>query len=49
MAVEPRMPIGMAAAIIITVFGVLYFGIFSDRVIDKFAQSPSSLTVTAEK
>ena len=46
---EPKMPIGMAAALIITVLGVLYFGIFSDRVIEKFAQSPSHAVITAEK
>jgi NADH-quinone oxidoreductase subunit N len=40
---EPKMPIGMAAALIITVLGVLYFGVFADRVIEKFAKSPSSV------
>lgn len=40
---EPAMPAGMAAALIITVLGVLYFGIFSDRVIEKFSQPPASV------
>ena len=45
---EPKMPIGLAAAIVITVLGVFYFGIFSDSVIRKFAQSPTAI-VRAEK
>jgi hypothetical protein len=36
--IEPRMPAGFAAALLITVIGVLYFGIFSDQVIQKFSQ-----------
>lgn len=36
---EPRMPAGLAAALLIAVVGVLYFGIFSDSIIDKFSQS----------
>lgn len=44
----PKMPVGMAAAILITVLGVLYFGIFSDRVIEKFAQSPSAAVAKAD-
>ena len=31
---EPKLPVGLAAALIIAVLGVLYFGIFADRVID---------------
>jgi len=46
---EPKMPMSMAVAILITVLGVLYFGVFSDRVIEKFAQSPSNPVITAEK
>jgi len=46
---EPKIPMSMAVAILITVLGVLYFGIFSDRVIEKFAQSPSNPVITAEK
>ncbi len=46
---EPRLPVSMAAALIIAVLGVLYFGIFSDRVIEKFNQSPSRAVVRAER
>jgi len=31
---EPKMPRGLAAALIIAVLGVFYFGIFADRVIE---------------
>lgn len=41
--VEPRMPIGFAAALLITVLGVFYFGIFSNGVIEKFSQTTSSI------
>lgn len=37
--VEPRLPLGLAAALLIAVFGVLYLGIFSNGVIEKFTQS----------
>lgn len=46
---EPKMPAGLAAALIITIVGVLYFGIFSDGVIQKFSQSPSAAVVAAQK
>lgn len=36
---QPRIPIGLAAALLITVLGVLYLGIFSDNVIQKFSES----------
>jgi NADH-quinone oxidoreductase subunit N len=36
--IEPRMPTGFAAALLITVIGVFYFGIFSNGVIEKFSQ-----------
>jgi NADH-quinone oxidoreductase subunit N len=36
--VEPRMPAGLASALLITVLGVFYFGIFSDAVIQKFSR-----------
>jgi NADH-quinone oxidoreductase subunit N len=35
----PRIPAMLAAVLIITVVGVLYFGIFSNGVIDKFSRS----------
>ena len=44
--VEPRIPAGMTAALLITVIGVFYFGIFSDQVIRKFSQ-PVQLTSEA--
>jgi NADH-quinone oxidoreductase subunit N len=37
----PKIPAGLAAALIITAVGVFYFGIFSDSVIEKFSQSPN--------
>ena len=40
--VEPKMPIGLAAALLIAVVGVLYLGIFAGGVIEKFSQSSSS-------
>ena len=46
---EPKMSPSMATALIIAVLGVLYFGIFADRVIEKFAQSPSGVIVKADK
>jgi NADH-quinone oxidoreductase subunit N len=46
---EPKMPWAMSAALIITVLGVLYFGIFADRVIDKFSKSPSGVVVAVDK
>ena len=39
---EPKMPALLAAALLITVVGVFYFGIFSDKVIQKFSQPVSS-------
>jgi NADH-quinone oxidoreductase subunit N len=36
----PRISGAMAAALIVTVLGVLYFGIFSDAVIQRFSHSP---------
>jgi NADH-quinone oxidoreductase subunit N len=45
----PHIPAAMAAALIITAAGVLYLGVFSDRLIDRFAQSPASTVVAAER
>ncbi len=45
----PKMPLAFAAALVITVIGVLYFGIFSDRVIEKFASSPAAPIVAPQK
>ncbi|MBK7706455.1 MAG: NADH-quinone oxidoreductase subunit N [Acidobacteria bacterium] len=35
---EPKMPVGVAAAILITVIGVFYFGVFADSWIEKFTK-----------
>lgn len=40
---EPKMPPGMAAALLITVLGVFYLGIFSDSVIGKFSRSVTTI------
>ncbi len=40
---EPKMPIGFAAALLIMVIGVLYFGIFSNGVIERFSQPVQSI------
>lgn len=45
----PKMPLGLAAALIITALGVFYFGIFSGGVIEKFSQSPSINITRAER
>ncbi len=44
----PKMPVGLAAALVITALGVFYFGIFSGGVIEKFSQSPSAV-IRAER
>jgi NADH-quinone oxidoreductase subunit N len=36
--IEPRMSVSFAAALLIAVIGVFYFGIFGDSVIQKFSQ-----------
>ncbi len=45
---EPKMPIGLAAALLIAVIGVFYFGIFSDSVIEKFSQSTRTVGAVAK-
>jgi len=44
----PKMPPGLAAALIITAIGVFYLGIFGDSVIEKFSQSPNAV-IRAER
>lgn len=44
----PKMPAAMTAALILTTLGVLYFGIFADRAIERFSKQPASV-VRAEK
>jgi NADH-quinone oxidoreductase subunit N len=45
----PRIPAAMTAVLLITVLGVLYFGIYSDGVIEKFSQSMTKVSVKAER
>jgi NADH-quinone oxidoreductase subunit N len=40
----PKIPVSLAAVLLITVLGVLYLGIFSDGVIEKFRNSPVMTT-----
>ena len=44
----PRIPVGLAVVLLITVLGVFYFGLFSNGVIEKFSQSPRPV-VRAER
>ncbi len=44
----PKIPVGLAAALLITVIGVLYFGIFASGVIQRFSQ-PVQTVRTAGK
>ena len=41
--IAPKIPTALAAVLVITVVGVLYFGIFSENIIQRFAQSPPNL------
>ena len=44
--IEPRMPAGFAAALLIMVIGVFYLGIFSDSIIQKFSQpAPAQMRI----
>lgn len=45
---EPKMPLGLAAALLITVVGVFYLGIFSDSVIEKFSRSVPAVTAASK-
>jgi NADH-quinone oxidoreductase subunit N len=47
--VQPKMPVGLAAALIITVLGVLYFGIFANGVIERFSQSVPAARIAAKQ
>ena len=44
----PRIPAALAAVLIVTIAGVFYFGIFGDRVIERFSTSPGA-TAKAER
>jgi len=45
---EPKLPIGLAAALAIAVIGVLYFGIFAGGVIERFAQPPQAPRIASK-
>ena len=47
--IDPKIPTGLAAALLIAVIGVFYFGIFGDNIIEKFSQSPGAGVARAEK
>jgi NADH-quinone oxidoreductase subunit N len=42
--IEPKIGAGMAAALLITVIGVFYLGIFSDNLVRKFSQPAAAQT-----
>jgi NADH-quinone oxidoreductase subunit N len=46
---EPKMPAGFTAVLVLTVAGVLYFGIFADSLIARFAQQPQRVITSVEK
>jgi len=43
----PHIPAGLAMALLITVLGVLYFGIFASNTIDKFSRQPENSAVAS--
>lgn len=44
----PKIPVGLAVVLLLTVLGVFYFGLFSNGVIEKFSDSPRPI-VRAER
>lgn len=46
---EPKMPAALAAALLIAVVGVFYFGLLGDSVIEKFSQPPAREVFKAER
>ena len=42
---EPKISVGIAVVLLITVFGVFYLGIFGTSIIEKFSQSTSSFAL----
>jgi NADH-quinone oxidoreductase subunit N len=40
---EPKISMPLAAALIVTILGVFYFGIFGNSVIERFSQSPPQI------
>lgn len=47
--IEPRMPAALTAALVISIIGVFYLGIFSDGLIERFAKVPSAAVIAADK
>jgi NADH-quinone oxidoreductase subunit N len=45
----PRIPASVTAVLIITILGVLYLGVFSEGILERFKGAPSRTTVTAGK
>jgi len=45
----PGIPAGLTAALVLTVLGVLYFGIFSDPVIRSFSKPAPAAVALTEK
>jgi hypothetical protein len=43
----PRIPAALSVALVITVLGVFYLGIFPGRVIDAFQRRPAGANVSA--
>ena len=47
--IEPKMSPALTAALVISIVGVFYLGIFSDGLISRFAKTPSAAVIAAEK
>ncbi len=45
----PAIPAALGAVMVITVIGVLYFGLFSNSIIQRFSASPAAAVMQAEK
>lgn len=46
--IQPKIPVGLAIALVVTVVGVLYFGLFSNAVIDRFSQPVGTVGVLSK-
>ncbi len=47
--VQPKIPVGMAAALIISVIGVFYLGLFSGSLVERFAKPAAAQVIAAER
>jgi NADH-quinone oxidoreductase subunit N len=45
----PKIPASLAAVLVITILGVLYLGIFSEGILERFRTQPTTATIKAEK